>query len=120
MAFCVRLKEPLNAEVNVQEFIQVCAFSTTATDKNTKVLVALGNRAQVDDIDFVFSDGTPIEFNEAGVHVFEPVILNTCANIMGIFKKTGEYVFNVALLEQNTNELLDIETATVKVFKKKS
>lgn len=117
MAFCVRLKEPINAEVDVQEFIQVCAFSTTDTDKDTKVLIVLGDREQVEDIDFVFPDGTPIEFNEVGVHIFEPVILNTCANIIATFKKTGEYLFNVALLEQNTNELLDVEAVTIKVFK---
>ncbi|NDI35886.1 hypothetical protein [Chengkuizengella sediminis] len=117
MAFCVRIKEPVNAEVNIQEFIQVCAFTTTPTDKETYVLVALGDRNQVDDIDFVFSEGTSIEFNEVGVHIFNDVILNTCANIMGTFKKPGEYIFNVALLEQDTNELLDVEVAVVKVFK---
>ncbi|MBD1381336.1 hypothetical protein [Metabacillus arenae] len=113
---CVRIKEPLNAEVNVQEFIQVCAFPTTDIDKDTKVLVALGDRNQVEDIDFAFSNGNPIEFNEVGVHVFENVALNTCASIVGIFKKPGEYLFNVALLEADTDDLLDLEMATVKVF----
>ncbi|MEI5907940.1 hypothetical protein WAK64_12830 [Bacillus spongiae] len=116
MSFCVRLKEPINAEVDVQEFIQVCVFSTVDLDRETKVLVALGNRDQVEDIDFVFADGTSIDFNEVGVHIFEPAILNTCANIIGTFKKTGEYLFNVALLDQNNNDLLDFEVAVVKVF----
>ncbi|NBI28194.1 hypothetical protein [Chengkuizengella marina] len=115
MAFCVRLKEPVNAQVNIQEFIQVCAFTTTPTDKDTYVLVTLGDRNQVDDIDFVFSDGTPILFNEVGASRFDDVILNTCANIIGTFKRPGEYIFNVALLEQDTNDRLDVEVAVVKV-----
>ncbi|MGM7685246.1 hypothetical protein ACSVDA_24375 [Cytobacillus sp. Hm23] len=116
MSFCVRLKEPIAAEVGVQEFIQVCAFSTTDLERDTKVLVALGDPDQVDDINFVFSEGSPIEFNDVGVHVFDDVILNTCANILGTFNKTGEYLFQVALLDQNTNDILDFEAATVKVF----
>ncbi|MFS1511693.1 hypothetical protein VQL36_04545 [Chengkuizengella sp. SCS-71B] len=115
MAFCVRIKEPVNAVVNIQEFIQVCAFTTTPTDKDTYVLVSLGDRNQVDDIDFVFSDGTQIVFNEVGAHRFDGVILNTCANILGTFKKPGEYLFNVALLEQDSNIPLDVEVAVVKV-----
>ncbi|WP_214484172.1 hypothetical protein [Bacillus sp. SM2101] len=94
----------------------MCTFSTTDADIDTKVLVALGDHDQANDIEFVFSDGTPIEFNEVGVHIFDPVILNTCANIIGTFNKPGEYLFNVALLEQTTNELLDFEASTVKVF----
>ncbi|MDX8362583.1 hypothetical protein [Cytobacillus sp. IB215316] len=45
----------------MQEFIQVCTFSTTDADIDTKVLIALGDHDQANDIEFVFSDGTPKE-----------------------------------------------------------
>ncbi|TMU87068.1 hypothetical protein FGG79_02715 [Bacillus sp. BHET2] len=90
-------------------------MSTEETTRDTKVLVSIGNRDQLQNVDFEFTSGIPIEFNSVGVSVFNEVILNTCANIKGIFKKPGEYIFTVALLDQVSNELLDEEIAVFKV-----
>ena len=115
MAFCLHFQERIFTKVNVQEFGQVCAFSTTDTDRELKVLSILGNREQFNDVDFSFINGTPIKFNEAGVFVFEDIPLNTCINFIAAYKKTGEYLFNAALLDKNTNELLDLVVSTVTV-----
>lgn len=115
MAFSVKLNKPLYTQVNFQEYIQICAYSTEGTSRDTKILISLSNPDHVDDVVFTTSDGTIVPFNVNGVFIYDDVILNSCANRFGRFLKPGEYVFTVALLDQTTNELLDEEIAIFKV-----
>ncbi|WP_226671923.1 hypothetical protein [Rossellomorea aquimaris] len=120
MPYAVKLVgAPSFTTVGQQQPLQVCALSTEEVEVPTYVQVTLGNKDQRDDIEFAFGNGFPIKFNSVGIHVFEPVTLNSCANIVATFNRRGLYYFYVELKDSNNNETLDREVVVVRVSRNK-
>ncbi|BCB04240.1 hypothetical protein [Bacillus sp. KH172YL63] len=120
MAYAVKLVGvPAFTVVGQQQPIQVCALSTEETEIPTYIQVTLGDSDQRHDIEFSFSNGEAIRFNRVGVHIFEPVIINSCGSIVSTYNRRGTYYFYVELKDARNNETLDREVVVVKVYKDK-
>lgn len=117
MSLYLVVRNPTIVDVDVQNIMSICVFSIDCNPTlNTNVFVSLGNPNQAQFIELYFADGTPITFDDVGTFEFQGVTADSCATILGTFREPGDYKFNFALLEENTNAPIDTISEVVRVI----